>query len=671
MAFSFLTESNLYKKYKDATDYTDSLTKPFPEFERIAGNKPSEQRDKRYSDVTDGTTASVVRKLGKRVVQQLPTGHLETDDENAWLPIVADFIYTNKILPYANLDYDLIQKCWQAIERGGIYGSQFIYTPFVNHDGEFTSDMTLPYWADVKIPRGGKSGTAHKYLFLRTWWQEDDFDAAIDREKKLKKSAKERGEKYESQWILENLEAAKKMITSKDTDSQDVTERDRKTESDGVEVVTGLQMGVNAIFYTFVPGNSDGSEDGVTILRKKTNKDPRGKYPGTWYYNDTDGFNPLGRGFVELIGPLQNLIDSDMQAYQWNRALMLAPPVIKRGNFSKRKIVYEPNAIIDVGDDPNADVKALNIDNSAVINYPDLYGLQKSQLLNLVNSPDTSISSDVGNPGFGKTPQALDMQQQTISVDDNYVRKNFESMWENWSEDAVNVYFAERQGKEELQLDKQTAEKLRKLAAEGKFEPNLLSENNKVVIDYDTATPVLKFRVDASTSRMKEDAAQSDILKEILDTVTNNPLLSELVPPEKKLAIYNRLVAGSAVEDPEELSIDIEEFMQQQQMMQEQAQAEQQAIQEQAMQQLPAGQPVEGEVIDQPMEQQPMEQLPAEQPQMPEEQPGLSEEDVQIASTLQEIGVPDEYIMQAMEMLDNGYSADEIMQAVEGVMQDA
>lgn len=643
MAFSYLDETNLSSKYFASKDYTEDLTSPYPEFERISRNKPSEDTDNRYSDVTDGTSASIVRKLGKRIVQQLPTGRIKSDDDNSWLPIIAEFIYTNKILPYAVLDYDLIQKCWQAIERGATYGAQCIYTPFVNHDGEFTSDMSLPYWADVFIPKGTKSGYAHKYVFVRTWWQKEDIEAQIEQEKDLAKRAKERGEKYETEWDLKSLEEAKESFSRKEDKEKDPNERDREVDTAGIEVVTGFQHGAGATFYTFIPSstsnsNNAKSDDDTLILRRKVNKDPRGKMPIDWYYNDTDGFNPLGRGLIELIGALQNLIDSDMQMYQYNRALMLAPPVVKRGTFSKKKIVFEPNAVIDVGNDPGADVKPLNIDTSAVVNYPDLYGLQKSQMLNLTASSDTSISAEVGNPGFGKTPTAINAQQQNLSIDDNYVRKNFEAMWENWSETAINVYFAERQGKEELQLDKKTADRLRKLATEGKFDDSMLSDEDKIIIDYDTATPALKFRVDASTSKMKEDQSQSEILMDLLDKASSNPVLSQLIPQDKFLAAWNKIVANSAVEDPEDISIDLEEFRKQQEM------AAAQQSQMAAMSEEAAGSTG-------------VEPLPTE--------------DEAIVQQLQQRGVPDELISQALDMADKGYSADDIIMAINGVMQNA
>lgn len=477
--FSYLDETNIFDRYKAAKRYTDSLTVPFPEFERIARNKPFEDIDPNYPNTTDGTTASIIRKTPRRVVQQLPTGSVESDAED-WLSVVAEFIYTNKILPYANEEYDLIQKCWSAIEASLTFGCCFTYTPFINHDGYFCPDVTTIYWGDVALQPGKKSIYSCNYFFMRSWWQKEDIENLIEKEKKLAKSAKERGEKYESTWNLEALEKVKDGKQTKDQQARTPSEDERSIDATGVEFITGFQKGVGGKFYTFVNKEE-------TVVRTEDNKDPRGEYPIDGMYGDIDGSNPFGRGIVELVGGLQNLIDSDMQMYQYNRALMLAPPLVVTGNVSSSKVNLVPNAVIKIAD-PQGKVVPLNIDTTAVANYPALYGLQKSQLLNLVNSPDTSISSDIGNPGFSKTPAGINQQKATISVDDNYIRKMFEAWFEKWSETAINLYFAKRSGIEELQLDDDTADKLRKLAEQGKFDPALLSDDDMIRIDYDTAT---------------------------------------------------------------------------------------------------------------------------------------------------------------------------------------
>lgn len=661
VVFSYLNETNIFDRYKSSKTYTEQLTQPFPEFERLARNRPLEGIDPAYPKTTDGTTASIIRKTPRRVVQQLPTGVIESDDDDAWLPLIAQFVYSNKILPYADEDYELIQKTWLAIEGGLTFGSTATYTPFLNHDGYFCPDLTIPYWGDIFLQRGKKSGYANSYIFMRAWWQKADLEALIDSEaKQIKKSKKDKTD-YTPTWDIEALKTVLEHETEKDQQARTPSEKERSLETGGIELVTGFQKGVGAKFFTFNPSSQ-------TIVRTKTNKDPRGKMPIDWMYGDIDGNNPLGRGIVELIGGLQNLIDSDMQMYQYNRALSLAPPVIKYGNIGNFK--YAPNSVVKARN-PTDKIVPLVIDTSGIANYPSLYGMQKSQLLNLVSSPDTSISSDVGNPGFGKTPTALNQQKATLSIDDNYIRKMFETWFANWSETAINLYFAERSGIEELQLDDDTIKKLKKLGDEGHFDVSLLSEDGKIMIDYDTATPALKFRVDASTSKMKDDSDQLAALQGLLGTLENSPILQGIVPPEKILGAWNSIVASSGVEDPEELSIDIEAFKAEQDQAKQMQMQQQQAQMAQPAPQMPQETGVQGQLPPEmlmsqnaqlPMQQEDMSETAQMQGQEGSEQ--LSPEDEQIIMHLQALGLPEEAILTAIQLLEQGATADEVLQAI-------
>lgn len=630
MAHSYLTPDNVYDRYKAAKRFTEQITQPFPEYQRISRNKPKAGIDPAYPNTTDGTSASIIQKTPKRIVQQIPTGLVEGDD---WLSIVAQDIYTEKILPNANEDYGLFEKSQLIIENGLSYGAACSIAPFINHDGELTPDVILPYWGDIIIPQGKKSGYSLKYLFIRSWWQEADVEALIASEKQLAAQAKKRGEKYEATWDIANLKEIKKSISLKDTQAKTPGEEDAGATQQGIEIVTGYQTGVKAEFYTFSPSNQ-------LILRTKLNKDPRGQVPIDWFYGDIDGENPFGRSIIELIGGLQNLIDADMQMYQYNRALMLNPPVVKYGNIGD--FSWRINSIIDSTQDPNGKIVPLTIDTSAIANYPQLYGLQKSQLLNLVGSPDTSISAEVGNPGFGRTPAALNQQKANISVDDNAVTKQFESWFRAWSETAINLYFGERTGKEELQLTKEAADKLRLLADKGKFDVTLLSDDDKILIDYDTATPVLKFRIDPSTSKMQDTAAQLAALKDVFDTLNKTQFLQQIVPPEKIIGAWNAYVSSTGVENPETLKIDLDEFKQQQAEAEQmaQAQAQQQAQQAQMQPQMP-------------QEQMPqmMPEMPPQAPQMPQMQPMLPPEITpELIQELRQLGISDEQLAQAIEV---------------------
>lgn len=685
----YLTPENIVETYKTSRKYTESLTDTFPEKERIARNKPAEGIPKEYPKTTDGTTAAIIRKTPHRVIQQLPTAKVISVNED-WVGVVASFIYTEKILRNANEDYSLLQKCWSVVERFLTFGSCATYAPFVERSGEFTTDLRLIYWGDLSLQPGKLSDTDSNYIFVRSWWQAADIEALIAKQETISKENRT--------WDVEALKKVKDLVTTKDDKALTPSEKEAQINvHGGVELITGFQRGVGAkqyTFHVFSTGSSKQKMPEGTIVRTKVNKDPRGEIPVSFAYGDIDGSNPLGRSIIDLVGPLQNLMDTEMQMYQYNRALMLGPPLIKRGAFNTNRVKFVPNIIIDVGSDPTANVEPLTIDTSAIANFPANYGLMKSQILNLLSNPDTSISAEIGNPGFSKVPAGIKNMEANVSVDDNYIRKMFETWFERWSETAINLYFAERSGIEELQLDKKTADELRKLADKDKFDLKLLSEDNKIRINYDAATEALKVEVDASTSKVLDENRQLQSLTGLADLLDNSPTMQAVVPPEKQLALWNALVANSSVEDPEDLSMSEEEIQitqqqlaqskqQEHDMMAQQNQppeepgmtpdhvlkADQQAFQqeveleklamEQERHQKEMATPIEQPGTDKPGAKGKAKTAPPPKPEVPVQQP---DEDQQLIDALRAYGATDSQIQQALAMLHNGYSVEQIME---------
>ena len=647
MAFSYLDEENIFELYDLAKEHTEKLTEPFAEFSRIARNKPHPKIPKRFPKTTDGTASSIISKAPRRVIQQLPSGVIESEDEYSIWPILADFTYRTEILPLANAEYDLIQKCWVTVENGQTFGSQSVYTPMIDHDGKITPDYLTPYWGDIFVQPGKKSGYDCNYVFMRTWWQEGDVEKLMADEESRKKNAKNAQVAYESHWDLAALKEILDAIVDKDETSKTPAEEELGLDASGIEIVTGFQVGVGATFFTFNP-------DKKKILRRKPNKDLRGKIPIDWYYFDIDGSNPLGRSLLDLIGPLQNLIDSDMQAYQYNRALALQPPMNAYGNINIKTLSTAPNAVNKITD-ANAKLEPMTIDTSAIRDYPSLYGLQKSQMLNLVSSPDTSISAEVGNPGFGKTPTAIKTQNAQVSVDDNAMRKGFEALWENWSETSINILFGERTGEHTIQLDKETANKIRELEVEGReLEDYELTDDNKITIDFDQITSPLHFRVDASTSKVNTESAQLEALQILVQSLDASESLNSVVPVDRKLKLWNAIVANTAIEDSENLKVTDEEL---EQMQKDMADEEQLAIaaEEAAAQEQSRELPLEAEVVDMPPED--------------EFEPELDPEDAAITNELRAIGIPEDLIAEVPAMIDKGYSDDEIMASIQGVLE--
>lgn len=633
----FLTKDNFWKKFQSAKQWTDQWSNNFDEFARIARNEAPANVPEQYANVSDGSTAALIRKTPKRVIQQLPTGVVTSDDDDDWLPIVAEFILLHKIIPYANTDYDLIQKCWTTVENGLAFGGQAVYTPFVKHNGEFTTDASLIYYGDIFFQEGKKSLYSCDYFFVRSWWQPETIDQIIENDKEMAASAKKSGVEYKSTWDIKALKKVKESVTSKEDKALTESESKAGVNPSGIEVIMGFQKGVGAVFLTGCPSGAKGG----TIIREKKNKDPRGLPPVDYFYADVDGSNPFGRSIIELTGGIQNMIDGDMRAYMFNRALGLAPPLLVYGNVDTSQAIYEANALIEMGDDPKNKLEPLSVDTSALTQYTNIYTLNKTQLLNLFNSGgDTSISSSQsGDSAFGKTPTALKQQKEIMSADDNYLRKNFESFFENWAETAINVYFAEREGIEVLQLDNRTAGRLRDLEKEGKLEEGFVDENNKIRINYSEATPVLKFRVDASTSKLNGQSEQLEALQLLLQMAATQSL-SQIVPTDKLAAAWNRIVSNSGVNNPEDLTVELEQYQE-------------------------GAEPQEGEV---PTEQgEVLEGAPAEEENVEPVEPVAAEaeepedSDTEVVKILRQMNVPDQIIIQALQDEKRGVPAEQIV----------
>lgn len=627
----------------------ESLFKPLQEFERLARNRPHPKIDKAYPKVTDGTLSAIISETPKRYIQQLPTGVVETS-LGTWFDLYASWKLTEDIIPQANCQADMLQKSWRAGANSLTYGSQPGYVFFDVKEGYAGADLKLPYIAHVYLQKGKFTDRECDYIFMEAWYQESDIDYLIDSEKKRKKE----DPNYKGEWKLDELERIKKNKAQKDEEQQTPNERDNteRVSDDGIRIIHAFQKGVGNKFYSFVPEMTDGGER-VAVVRERVNPDPRGVIPIHYLYCNVDFSNPLGRGIAELSGGMQNLLDSHTQSFQYMNALNMNPPLKKKGDIPRGAIKYVPNAIWDMGSNPQNDVEVVSINTQALSNFPNTYGLIKSQILNLNSTQDNSISSEVGNPGFSKTPAGIKSNEARLGVSDNYLRKQYESWFEAISETMLNLTFAEQSGIVEEDLDKRTAANLRKEIPEGN---EIITwdevDENKIYVNYDLlGEEPIYFTADAASSKVNEDNAQVESLAAVKELVV------DMLPVSKRMQLANKFIYKLGVEDPEDIIFSEEELEQalQAEQMQQQMMEQQMAMQGQMQD------PMQEQAM---MEEQMMMEQAMQEEQMAQEQPQLSPEEQELAIGLQERGFGPQQIELAITMLREGYSDEEILQVI-------
>lgn len=501
---SFLDQTNINDIYQDTKEHHKKYFQYFDEYERLARNKPSAKIDKNLPKTTDGTLAGIIKEQPKRVIQQIPTGKVNCSLYPD-LAEVANYVLTNELIPMGNTQGSALQKSWIMLGKALTYGVSVSYTYFTNTGDKMHTDFVIPYIKDILIEKGKTYGPDSNIEFMRSWYTKYDLMAIIAKEQRFMKKDKN----YKPDWDLKQLQ---RLIDHGSTDQKDDDqtphEREKGSDIGGFEIIHGFQRGVGEKFYSFAPVLGKNC-----TVKTKTNPDPRGETPLNYLYADIDLSNPYGRGAVEQSGGIQNLLDHQMVMFQFMNTLMMGPPLQLWGNLNKSTIKFKPNAIWDMGANQNNKIEPFQVNTSAIANFPNNYGLLKSQILNLNSSLDSSVSAQSGNPGFSKTPAGVKNNENRLSISDNYMRKQYEKWFGDQSETSLNIFFAEMEGKGSVvipdgQVTEMTQETLTKYYDK---------KSKKLTIPYGKIKDeTFNFQVDASSSQVKEDSDNAEKLTELL-----------------------------------------------------------------------------------------------------------------------------------------------------------
>ena len=528
MSFSYIEPENLKQEYEQAKNKMAGFFKDFSELERIANAEPKNVKEGN-PDVTDATTASFIETRPKAIVQKNPTGKVVLDDKSPELSELLNEVVDNVILPNATTGGSVKTKCLSVVRNMLIYGSQPALVFIRNEDNYFGADFTIVDIQDVYLEPGKTNAKDCNYIFLNTCYTKSDIKNIIYNEKELAKD-------------LKKLEELQEKTTAKDTDIS-ITETE---QAEFIKLVCVFQRGVDNVFYTFDPDTGE-------IVREWKNIDPSGKIPIIYAYYDPDGKNPLGLSAIRLTRRLQDMLDIHHQNYQFQVGLKSAPPTKIRGNVNTESIVYEPYAVWDLGSDPNADAAVVQTDNTLINTFPTVQGILKSNILNITNNGDTSISAEVGNPGFSKTPAGVNAQQDRINIADNYLRGQFEEWFGEILETMLNLHIAAHY---QAEIDQVVPLSQRFIETKRKIDPEF--RLTKETIKYsDLKDLLVKFKVDASSSKLDNDHEQLETLKDLLQIRLES---GDQMEKYLKIApLVYQIVKRSGVPDAEEIAPKVSE----------------------------------------------------------------------------------------------------------------
>lgn len=561
---AYLPEDEYANQYYQAQKQQRLFHLPYKEFERLASNKIRDDIAPNMPQVNDGSLAGLVREAPMRILAQNFSGafkvvsSIDPDTKQPatpqpWLAELINTVWEKEIVPNANTQAPFLNKMQLALYRSLIYGSQPIFNFFTKRDGKRIADFTLPYIRDVYLEVGKSSDLDSDYIFMDTWYtplQVKKIIAAAN-------DVEEIGVK--SSWDIPALQEIlnNHMEQTKDYLNKNQAERNRPVMADYFKFTTVFQRGVNAPFDTFYSGAGIGGNMGPTkIVRHKINEDPTGDIPIHFLYAYEDLVNPYGVGQMEISGGTQNVLDYLTQLHVLANQIGLQPPILVEGDRSLTDLdsmIYSPSQFWFTG---GAKVDVMETSSSILKEFPTAYNLYKSQLANAQQTSTIDIPTATGDPTQGKTPQAIQRNQDREGSHDNYLRQQTVQTFSRVFKSMMNIYLANMQGKDVMRLAMEDAVRLTRtglIPADAKGHPS----TKEIEIDWSKIEGHVDILLDPDSSRVIDTQERVAQLQEILGLIQQNPYLLQYIQAtgyELNLGeLYADLITSIGIQDSQKI----------------------------------------------------------------------------------------------------------------------
>lgn len=377
--------------------------------EKLFHNKTADiNSDLSNSRVFDPKLSTLTIERAYRVMSQLPIGKVKGISTNdAADAKIKNLLLDKYVVPNANAQFDFLTKLRMVDIYSNIYGNFFVLIDQdIKQNGYIGPDMWLLNIRDVFHQVGAVSLNDSDYVIVRTWRPLSYFEnlKANQGYKNLDK-------------IIGQL---KKKTGSKDTrEANDQSQRDQdqypeQTPAKGkgyFEVLTRFERDR----WVDVCVDAEGIE-----FRDQKNPHDNGELPVECKYSIPLLDDPMGMSDFERGGSMQNLINSTWQWYGDAIKMSIFPPVLvnKDNIASPSSLKPVPGAQWLVRNQISNAVQPISLNPQGISTFNNTYQVANAAILNLFGTSDTSTTAET-DAGFGKTPQALEMQSQRQNTRDN------------------------------------------------------------------------------------------------------------------------------------------------------------------------------------------------------------------------------------------------------------
>jgi hypothetical protein len=398
----------ILSRRQNAEDYLQGKRVIWDQAEQLFHNQLNDRvSSKTKSNVFDPKLSTLTIERSYRVMAQLQTGKVKGISSNdVGDAMLKNLLLEKYVLPNANSQFDFLTKMRMVDMYSNIYGNFFTLIDWnVGRNGYIGPDVWLLNIRDVFPQVGAVSVEDSDYIITRTWKPLSYFE-------NLKKA-----DGYKN--VDKIIAKLKEQSGSKQTRSSEATSK--REEDQYTDTSPAKGKGYFEVLTQFERDRwVDYVVDADMEFRDQKNPHDDDDLPVKCKYSiplldDFMGFSDFERG-----GSMQKTVNSVWNLYLDGVAMSIFPPVlINKDNIaSMSSLQYSKAAKWLVRNQINNAAQPMNLSPQGISEFQNVYRTATASLLNLFGTSDTAVTSET-DPGFGKTPQALQMQSQRENTRDN------------------------------------------------------------------------------------------------------------------------------------------------------------------------------------------------------------------------------------------------------------
>lgn len=406
-----MTPEDLRSNYSADTSTLTPVYNTWDTLEDLIVGKPTDQISKsRASKVSDGGLSTMVMERSFRVMAQLPTGQVKAlTRRDKGKAMLMDIYMQRHVIPNANWGMDFLTKLRQWDFYSQVYGAMPMLYDWRVRDGYVGPDCRLIPIRDFTPQRGRNSIEDSDYVSIDTYHSVRELQKELDNK--------------DSQWDKKELQdvisKAKEGDVARDSTKKSAIEQARSTFAGGgkgdnatIRLVTSYYRDK---WYTWAPDYEDRL---VRTVDNKTN----GNIPVILKQAFPLIDSVYGLGDFERGKSLQMAGDAVTNLYlDATKMSIFRPIIVNPAGVVPHTLKYAPGARW-LETIPNS-IRAFETNPQGLQTFQSTMTYLKGALNNLAGTTDTTFTAEnTSDPTFGKTPAALDMQQQRESSRDNWDR---------------------------------------------------------------------------------------------------------------------------------------------------------------------------------------------------------------------------------------------------------